>query len=106
MARLVVFKDKEPTLLTIGGETVKICRCGLTKDPKGLCDQTHLISKDEDDNATYFYDATLKRELVDLIADDEDDCCGGSCGCSHEDDSDTSTGCACGNGSCGCGHSH
>lgn len=87
MARLVAFKDTEPKEITVGNTTIKICRCGLTRNKDGLCDQTHMIARDENPNATYFYDKDLNRELVDLIADDEleeDGCCGNhSCGCGH-----------------------
>ena len=96
MARLVVLTQKEPKKLEINGTTYRICRCGLTKDENGFCDETHLITKDEEDGATYFYDKDLNREIVDMISDDEemDGCCGGSGCCSGSKDA------------CGCGHDH
>lgn len=104
MARLVLFTQIGPKELKIGDKTIKICRCGLTKNPDGICDETHrtALLDNEDPMATYFYDADLKPEMVDMIPDEEDDldsgCCGGH-GHSHD-------GCACGNNSCGCGHKH
>jgi|LakMenE18May11ns_1017448.scaffolds.fasta_scaffold9931802_2 CDGSH-type Zn-finger protein len=96
MARLVALTQKEPKEITVGDKTFKICRCGLTKNVDGLCDQTHLITKDEEEGSTYFYDKDLNRELVDMISDDEDmdECCGGSGCCSGSKDA------------CGCGHDH
>lgn len=104
MARLVVFKDQEPKEIVIGGQTVKICRCGLTKDANGFCDGTHNITKDEDVNATYFYDKDLHREIVDLITDEDFDDEGCGCGCNHDEKDGDS--CACGSHSCGCGGHH
>jgi len=101
MPRLVIFRNTEPKEITIEGKKIKICRCGLTKDGDGLCDETHMIARDEDSNATYFYDDKLEREIVDMITDEDDlsdDCCSGH-GHSHGS-------CACGNNSCGCGHDH
>lgn len=87
MARLVLHKQTgHSTVFTKSGESIEICRCGLTKDKDGLCDDSHLVTLDEEEGKVYCYDENLQREEV--APEDKKGHCGGSCGggckCGHD----------------------
>ncbi|MCC6608740.1 MAG: CDGSH iron-sulfur domain-containing protein [Burkholderiales bacterium] len=60
MARIVKRTWHEPYKLVIGGEEKHICRCGLSKN-QPFCDGSHKLTRTEDDNKLYWYDADGKR---------------------------------------------
>lgn len=93
--RLVQKKAKGPAKIEIGGHTLRICLCGLSKHKDGICDDSHLVTENEQDDVLYIYDEeTLEREEV-AVLDDE----------SSDEHDHHKGGCACGGG-CGCGHHH
>ena len=73
MARLTRHEETEPKPIKVGGETVWICRCGLTKN-EPYCDNSHELCKDEDDD--FLYEYTEKGERIALgkkVSSAEDD---------------------------------
>ena len=77
MSRLVKHTATTPAKVTTpSGDDVFVCRCGLTKNEKGMCDGSHKKTQDEDKGKVYCYDQDLKREEVDEKVEG----CGG---CSH-----------------------
>lgn len=83
MARYVLHAAQGPSKIKIGDEYVEICRCGLTRDKDGLCDESHHFTINEEQGKIYKYDETLNREEFDL--DDKGGCCKGTCSgnCAH-----------------------
>jgi CDGSH-type Zn-finger protein len=79
MARLVKHTAHGPARIKPQGEQISICRCGLTDDPNGLCVGNHKKTLDEEEQGLYCYDEQLNRREVKDI--DQEDCCGGDCGC-------------------------
>lgn len=92
MTRFVVHEANGPVAVKkddIQGDTVYICRCGLTQNANGLCDSSHKITKDENNNS-YMYrreDGELTRFLLKEECGDCDDgdcSCKGNCGSGDE----------------------
>ena len=65
MARLVRHDRTRPYVFQVGGETVAICACGLSKN-KPHCDGTHKIARDESPGGLYVYDEQGNRTEVTL----------------------------------------
>ena len=64
--RLVKFTGKKPAeVKTKSGESVWVCRCGLTKDERGLCDGSHAVTQDEEDGKVYVYDRQGRRVEIE-----------------------------------------
>ena len=61
MTRCVKHTAQGPSRLVIGGQNISICRCGLTKNPDGLCDGSHIKTLDEKEEICYCYDELGKR---------------------------------------------
>lgn len=83
MPRLVTHTATGPTeVKTKSGDSVWICRCGLTDNEDGTCNGNHrkLEVAEEDVETLYVYDENGERSEVE-----EDDCC---CTDSDEDDED------------------
>ena len=72
MARLVLRTDKGPAVVVTNGSPISVCRCGLSKDKQGLCDESHLKTIDEGSDGVYCYDEKLNREEMKV----KDKCCG------------------------------
>lgn len=73
MARIVLRTAHGPAeFKTPNGDTVHICRCGLSKSEYGLCDGSHKQTLDEKEGEVYEYDGEGHREK-------EEGCCGGGC---------------------------
>ena len=84
MPRLVIHTATEPAeVKTKNGDSVWICRCGLTSNDDGTCSSNHKIFKvaDEDPKKIYEYDDDGKRHQL------AEECCGEDC-CKDEDDED------------------
>ncbi len=62
MARLVKCTEKDPQKIEVCGETLWICRCGLSKD-QPFCDGSHKRTKDEEDGKIYIYDEEGRVEI-------------------------------------------
>ncbi|MCS7126167.1 MAG: CDGSH iron-sulfur domain-containing protein [Aigarchaeota archaeon] len=61
MARIVVHTAKRPFVhKTPSGDSVHICMCGLSSNYP-LCDGSHRMTTDEDDNTIYLYNSEKKR---------------------------------------------
>jgi CDGSH-type Zn-finger protein len=59
MARIVKRTRGGPYQVTIGGETKYICGCGLS-DTQPWCNGTHKITRQEEPDKLYWYDAERK----------------------------------------------
>lgn len=71
MARRVIHAAQGPVeFKTQNGDSVWICRCGLTKSEQGLCDGAHKQTHDEKEGELYEYDGEGRQE---------EGCCGGGC---------------------------
>jgi len=65
MSRLVKHAAQSPAKHTTPkGDDIYICRCGLSKDEKGLCDGSHQKTQGEDAGKVYSYDDALERKEV------------------------------------------
>ena len=60
MARLIKHTATSSKKITVGGETISICMCGLSKNYP-ICDGTHHSIKDELPDVTYIYDENGNR---------------------------------------------
>ena len=60
MARIVKRTWHEPLKLSIGGQDIHICRCGLSKN-QPYCDGSHKLTTTEDESRLYWYDGEGKR---------------------------------------------
>ncbi|KKP70241.1 hypothetical protein A2X44_00850 [candidate division CPR3 bacterium GWF2_35_18] len=72
MSRLVVRTANEPSEVKIQDKSIWICRCGLSKNPLGLCDKSHKKTLDEKKDTMYVYKDDGSRYEV------EEDC---ECSC-------------------------
>jgi CDGSH-type Zn-finger protein len=63
MARLVKRFRKLPYALTVGGETLSICGCGLSATLP-LCDGTHKITASEEPDKLDWYDDAGERHVA------------------------------------------
>jgi CDGSH-type Zn-finger protein len=80
MARIVLKTAHEPAEVTTPkGDTVHVCRCGLSHSEQGLCDGSHKKTLDEKEGVVYEYDKNNTR-----LKDDESACCGSGGCCSKE----------------------
>lgn len=80
MSRVVIHTAHGPALVkTPSGDTVAICRCGLTTNADGTCCGNHKRTLDEAPDKIYQYDEQLERE--ELAEDQACDCDGGECQC-------------------------
>ena len=71
MARKVIHSAQGPAeVKTPNGDSVWVCRCGLTKSEQGLCDSSHKQTLDEKEGDIYEYDDEGHQEQG---------CCGGGC---------------------------
>lgn len=65
MARLVKRSRNQPYPVTVGGETVSICACGLSATLP-MCDGTHKLATSEEPDKLYWYnDAGLRQVALD-----------------------------------------
>ena len=60
MTRLIKHVRNQPFKAEKDGVTMYICGCGLTKNLP-YCDGSHKKTKDESENALYFYDVDGNR---------------------------------------------
>jgi CDGSH-type Zn-finger protein len=60
MARIVKRTWHEPLKLSIGGQDIHICRCGLSKN-QPYCDGSHKLTTTEEEGKLYWYDGEGKR---------------------------------------------
>lgn len=65
MARFVKYTEKSPAQVNTTGEPIFICRCGLTRNKKGLCDGSHQKTQDEEEEKTYCYDEQLNKKEIE-----------------------------------------
>jgi CDGSH-type Zn-finger protein len=65
MARIIKSERRRPYLIQIGGQSVAICACGLSKN-KPYCDGTHKITRDEEAGKIYAYDEQRNRIVVQV----------------------------------------
>ncbi|HDZ54110.1 MAG TPA: CDGSH iron-sulfur domain-containing protein [Candidatus Nealsonbacteria bacterium] len=64
MTRLVEHAEKSPVQVDTTGEPIFVCRCGLTRNEKGLCDGSHQKAQDEKEGKLYCYDKQLNRKEI------------------------------------------
>lgn len=76
MARIVIHEAQGPSAVKVGETEIWVCRCGLTKNEKGLCDKSHKKTLDEKDDALYEYFDDGEREIIG----EKDHHCSGDCG--------------------------
>ncbi len=62
MARIVIFKDKQPKEIDIDGKRIWICNCGLTKNWP-YCDGSHALAMTEEDKKLYLYENGKRKEV-------------------------------------------
>ncbi len=62
--RLIRHDATGPALIEVGGSTVAVCQCGLSRN-KPFCDGTHAKTRDEEPGKTYVYDADHNRVIVE-----------------------------------------
>lgn len=74
MARFVKHTEKSPAQVDTTGEPIFVCRCGLTRNKKGLCDGSHQKVQDEKEGKLYCYDEKLERKELDET-DEKCGCC-------------------------------
>lgn len=87
MSRVVIHTAQGPAIVkTQNGDTVAICRCGLTTNPDGTCCGNHKRTLDEKPDHIYQYDDKLEREE---LAEDQD------CDCHHCQDDECDCECDC-----------
>lgn len=94
MPRLVIHTATAPAeVKTKSGDSVWICRCGLTDNEDGTCNSNHKKLKvaEEDPKKIYEYDEDGKRHQLaeeccgeDCCKDGDEKCC--SDGCCEDDD--------------------
>jgi len=65
MPRLVKHTAHGPSVVkTPKGDEVHVCRCGLTKNPQGLCDGSHTKTLDEKEGEVCCYDESGERKYL------------------------------------------
>ena len=64
MTRLIRHDAIGPALIEVGGRTVAVCQCGLSRS-KPFCDGSHARTKGEDPGKVYVYDEERKRVLLE-----------------------------------------
>lgn len=64
MTRLIRHDATGPALIEIGGQTVAICQCGLSKN-KPFCDGSHSKTKGEEAGKLYVYDEGRNRVSIE-----------------------------------------
>ncbi len=55
MARVIIHEEKSPIEVKVGGQSVWICRCGLTTNPP-YCSGMHKRIQKEEDKKLYLYE--------------------------------------------------
>ena len=81
MSRIIVHTATGPATIQIGKDEISICRCGLSKNHKGLCDKSHLKTRDEEKDKLYVYEEDGSRYAVE----EEVDCAEGECDCDDKE---------------------
>ena len=71
MARLVIHEATGPTKIQVGDSVIKICRCGLTKNAEGRCDDSHHKTEDETKDTLYMYHEDGSRYVIEEADDEE-----------------------------------
>lgn len=74
MTRLVKHIDQGPSIVK-SENSIFICRCGLTKNTQGLCDQSHKRTLSEQKDKVYCYDESGKRMEILDCCDNKEKCC-------------------------------
>ncbi len=60
MTRLIRHDATAPALIEVGGITVAVCQCGLSRN-KPFCDGSHTKTKGEEPGKLYIYDSDRNR---------------------------------------------
>jgi CDGSH-type Zn-finger protein len=61
MARIVKRTEHGPVQVDTNGNPIFVCRCGLSKNPQGLCDGSHKKTLDEAEGKTFVYGENGER---------------------------------------------
>ena len=80
MARQVIKTATGPQDITLGGETVSICMCGLSST-QPFCDQSHKATEDEIEGVVYAYDENDNKIAAFEDVAETNGCCGSGGGC-------------------------
>lgn len=94
MSRQVIMTGIKPAeVKTKSGDSILVCRCGLTDKADGTCSGNHRKFQvaSEDPKITYQYDKKGKRQEV------LDECCSDQC-CAEEKETDSDQCCCCDKG--------
>lgn len=64
MTRLIRHDATGPALIEVGGQTIAVCQCGLSRN-KPFCDGSHEKTRGEDHGKLYIYDAAQSRITIE-----------------------------------------
>lgn len=64
MTRLIRHDAMGPALIEVGGVTVEVCQCGLSRD-KPFCDGSHQSVQGEAPGKLYVYDEDRERVAIE-----------------------------------------
>lgn len=64
MTRLIRHDATGPAVIEVGGTTIEICQCGLSRN-KPFCDESHQMVQDEELGQLYVYDSERERVTIE-----------------------------------------
>lgn len=64
MTRIIRHDATAPALIEVGGQTIAVCQCGLSRN-KPFCDGSHAKTKGEEHGKLYVYDVQQNRVTLE-----------------------------------------
>ena len=64
MSRLIRHDASGPALIEVGGQTIAVCQCGLSRN-KPFCDGSHSKTHGEAAGVIHIYDAEQRRVALE-----------------------------------------